>query len=476
MVRAEDLGSASFRRRHGVRLSYVAGSMYRAISSPAMVAKMASAGLLSFLGTGGLSTGELEQALVETRERIGGRGGVFGVNLLASPSRPGYENDVVDLCLAKGVDIVETSAFVAITAPMVRYRLNGVAEGRNGDVMVPRRLMAKVSRPEVARLFLEPPPEQIVRQLLDAGRITASEASLARRISMADSITVEADSGGHTDQRPALTLLPDIIRLRDEMQHAVPEERRVSVGAAGGLGTPASVAAVLLMGADYVLTGSVNQCTVEAGTSDLVKDMLQEMGTADTSIAPAGDMFQEGAKVQVLGRGVLFAPRSRKLYELYQRYSSWEDLVRDDPRTARQIEEKWLGRSFDQVWQETRARYATGRPDEVERAEQQPRHKMGMVFRRYFSQSSQWAQEGVVSQRVNFQIQCGPALGAWNGFVRGTRLESWRARHVDDVAEALMQGAAERFDATLTRYLNPGRAASAAVSSAADEAGRQSWS
>ncbi len=35
---------------------------------------------------------------------------------------------------------------------------------------------------------------------------------------MADDITVEADSGGHTDNRPLVCVLPSIIALRDEIQ------------------------------------------------------------------------------------------------------------------------------------------------------------------------------------------------------------------------------------------------------------------
>ena len=451
VVPADLLGSADFRHRHGLRLAYVAGSMYRGISSPDMVVRMGRAGLLAFLGSGGLAPARLARAVDETRQRLGEHG-VFGVNLLATPSRPADEEAVVDLCLARDVTIVESSAFVTPTPPVVRYRLKGLRAGRDGEVVVPRRIMAKVSRPEVARLFLGPPPEPIVRQLRDTGRITDDEARLAHRVTLADSITVEADSGGHTDQRPALTLLPDILRLRDEMQSQTPSGRRVSIGAAGGLGTPESVAAVFLIGADYILTGSVNQCTVEAGTSDLAKEMLQSVGTADTTMAPAGDMFQEGAKVQVIGRGTLFAPRGRKLYELYQQYASWEDLARNDPRVAHQIEEKYFGRTFEQVWGETSAYYGARRPEEVERAERQPRRKLALVFRRYFSLSSRWAQEGEETQRVNFQIQCGPALGAWNRCVRGTALEPWRSRHVDRIADVLMSGAADLLSASVNRY------------------------
>ena len=48
------------------------------------------------------------------------------------------------------------------------------------------------------------------------------------------------------------------------------------LGAAGGLGVPEAVAAAFVLGADFVLTGSINQCTAECGTSERVKDMLQQ--------------------------------------------------------------------------------------------------------------------------------------------------------------------------------------------------------
>ena len=55
---------------------------------------------------------------------------------------------------------------------------------------------------------------------------------------MADDITAEADSGGHTDNRPFLTLLPTIIALRDEIQQEYNFTPALRVGAGGGIGTP----------------------------------------------------------------------------------------------------------------------------------------------------------------------------------------------------------------------------------------------
>jgi len=47
-------------------------------------------------------------------------------------------------------------------------------------------------------------------------------------------------------------------------------------------------------------------------------------------MAPAGDMFEMGVKVQVLKRGTMFAMRAQKLYELYTRYSAWEDVPQQE--------------------------------------------------------------------------------------------------------------------------------------------------
>ena len=60
----------------------------------------------------------------------------------------------------------------------------------------------------------------------------------------------------------------------------------IRVGAAGGIGAPEAAAAAFVMGADFVLTGSINQCTVEAGMSDAVKDLLLEINVQDTGYAP----------------------------------------------------------------------------------------------------------------------------------------------------------------------------------------------
>ncbi|MCP4387125.1 MAG: malonyl CoA-ACP transacylase, partial [Gammaproteobacteria bacterium] len=183
---------------------------------------------------------------------------------------------------------------------------------------------------------------------------------------MATALCVEADSGGHTDQGIMVVVLPAIIRLRDELVKQHGYARNVWVGAAGGIGTPEAAATAFMLGADFILTGSINQCTVESGTSDAVKDILQGLNVQDTDYAPAADMFELGAKVQVVRKGVFFPARANKLYDLYRYHNCLEEL---DQKTTRQIQEKHFRRSFEHIWAETRKMFTRAHPKELEKAE-----------------------------------------------------------------------------------------------------------
>ena len=73
---------------------------------------------------------------------------------------------------------------------------------------------AKVSRPEVARCFMLPAPEEILAKLASEGKLTRKEADCAKEIPLAEDITAESDSGGHTDNRPISTLFSRLADLR----------------------------------------------------------------------------------------------------------------------------------------------------------------------------------------------------------------------------------------------------------------------
>ncbi|NUT38915.1 MAG: ACP S-malonyltransferase [Thermoactinospora sp.] len=437
------LGSRTFREDYGVRHAYLAGSMFKGIASADLVIRMGKAGLMGFFGAGGLTLDEIEAAIRTIKQEVGTR---FGMNLLYGFDEDGLERDTVELYLRHDVRYVEAAAYPHITAPLVRYRFAGAHRDESGRPVAVRRVLAKVSRPEVAGAFMRPAPEAILRRLTEQGALSPAEAEVAAELPISEDICVEADSAGHTDARSPYALVPAMVKLRDEEMARHRYARPVRVGASGGLGSPEAVAAAFVLGAEFVVTGSVNQCSPEAGTSPEVKRMLADLDVQDTAYAPAGDMFEMGARVQVARKGTLFPARANKLYELYRRHGSLEEI---DDRTRRTIQDKYFRRSFEEVWAETEAYLAERKPDELARAERDPKHRMALIFRWYFVHSIRLALEGAEDQRVDYQVHCGPAMGSFNRFVAGTELADWRNRHVDLIAERLMDGAAELLEARL---------------------------
>lgn len=409
---------------------YVAGAMAGGIASTQLVQSLSRVGVLSFFGSGGLSLDAVETALAELSSEIG----QWGCNLLHNPSEPSVEERTVDLFLQYGVSCISASAYMRLSKALVRYRILGLAE-RSGTPHSVHKIFAKVSHPSVVKQFLSPAPLKMVQELLRDGLITPEQATLAHRVPMADAITVEGDSGGHTDSRPLSVILPSVLQLRDQAMDQHKYDAAIWVGAAGGIATPMAIQGALAMGAEYVLLGSVHQATVEAGTSDLVKDMLSKMDVTDCALGIAPDMFEIGAHVQVLKKGTMYAQRSKKLYALYQSFDSIESLPKHEKG---RLEKQVFQASIDTIWQETE-RYWHRDPSQLQRAERDPKHKMALIFRWYLGNSSRWAREGTAERKKDFQIWCGPSLGGFNQWVAGTPLENWTERKVATVVQTLLE-------------------------------------
>lgn len=431
------LGDPHFRQLMGTRYAYVAGAMANGICSEAIVEAMAQAGMIGFFGSAGLSHERIEKAIDRIQSAVGNL--PHGFNLIHSPSEPHMELGTVDLYLRRGVRLISASAFMDITPALVKYRVTGLYRDEQGVVIAPNRVVGKISRVEVARKFLSPAPPAILQTLVQQGAITAEQAALAAEIPMADGLTAEADSGGHTDNRPLVTLLPSMLALRDEMQLKHGYRRPLFVGGGGGVGTPHSAAAAFAMGACYVLTGSINQACVEAGTSAVVKDMLCKAAQPDVTMAAAADMFEMGVKVQVLKWGTLFGQRAARMYELYRAYPSLEALPAEVRTT---LERDYFRCTLEQSWESTRAFFQKRDPVQIERAEKDPSHKMALVFRSYLGQSSKWAITGDATRKADYQIWCGPAMGAFNEWAKGSFLEGPQERDVATIGWNLLWGAA----------------------------------
>lgn len=437
-VQLESLGDPSFRSDFGLRYACLSGSMANGIASAALAIALGKAGMLGFYGTGGVPLPEVEKALDEMQAALG-VDGPYGFNLLNNPTDPAHEEALVDLYLARKVRLVEASAYLRVTAPLVRYRLHGIHRAADGTVVAPNRIIAKVSRAELAAHFFAPAPERVVKQLVEKGVLTAEQAELARAVPMAQDITVEADSGGHTDNRPAMVVLGSLAALAREKKAEYSYTVPLRVGLAGGLGTPAATAAAFAMGAAYIMLGSISQACVESGTADIVRTLLAQAKSTDVAMAPSAVLFEIGGQVQVLKRGTMFAMRANKLNDLYRGCASMEDIPEAD---RKMLEEKMFREPLDTVWAKTKAFFTERDPKAIEKAERDPKAKMALVFRAYLGQSSRWARAGEADRQDDYQIWCGPAMGAFNEWTAGTFLEPVENRRAAVVALNLMYGAA----------------------------------
>ncbi len=441
----EQLGDTGFCQELGIRYPYLGGSMAKGISSVPLAIALGKAGMLGFFGAAGLPLEAVEAAV----DQLTASGVPFGCNLIHSPQEPDLEASLAELYIRKGVQLVEASAFLALTLPLVRYRLHGIHRASDGSIVTPNRIIAKVSREELAEKFFSPAPAKLVASLLQQGLITPEQAELAALVPMAQEITAEADSGGHTDNRPALALFPTIqsVAARLQQQHGYSVPLRVGLG--GGIGTPQAAAAAFAMGAAWIMVGSVHQACVESGTSDTVRKLLAEVRQADVTMAPAADMFEMGVTVQVVKRGTMFAMRGAKLYELYRACASLEEI----PSNEREKLEKTVFLApLEQIWQQTRSFFQQRDPRQVERAERDPKHRMALVFRWYLGQAAHWAKDGDPKRTIDYQVWCGPAMGAFNEWVKGSPLEAPANRRAACVARNILEGAAAISRANLQRF------------------------
>ncbi|WP_215796471.1 PfaD family polyunsaturated fatty acid/polyketide biosynthesis protein [Paludibacterium paludis] len=445
----EAFGDPSFLRDYGVRFAYYAGAMAGGINSEEMVIALGAQGILSSFGAGGLGVERVRSAVARIKAAL--PDGPYAINLLHNPGQPDWEMACVKLFVDEGVRVVEASAYVKLTPAIVYYRVAGLEADGRGGVVRRNKVIAKVSRREVATHFLMPPPQKILASLLAQGLISPAQAELAARVPMADDITVEGDSGGHTDNGVLACIFPSIADLRDEIAAEQRYGFGIRIGAAGGLGSPQSVLAAFALGAAYVVTGSINQACREAGTSEAVKTRLGQATIQDVAMAPSADMFELGAKVQVLKAGSMYAVRAQKLYTLYKQYERLEDIPEAE---IRNLENALFKRPIDTVWAETEAFFTSrGNLAPLEAARSNPRKKMALLFQWYLGQSSRWAIAGDTERAVDFQVWCGPAMGAANEWLRGSALEAVSERRAGVIAVELMRGAAYLARVQFLRHL-----------------------
>lgn len=213
----EWLGDQAFLKTHQARFPYIVGEMANGIATAQMVVSAVQAGMVGFFGAAGLMPQVVEENLHFIQSQLSGVAESWGSNLIHSPSEPQLEEAIVALYLRRGIRRVSASAYMSLSPHIVHYACKGL----QADGLGIRRhnyVLAKISRPEVARHFMSPPPKEMLAALVEKGKLTRDEADLGARLPVAEDITVEADSGGHTDNRPLGSLFPVIQMLAHELQ------------------------------------------------------------------------------------------------------------------------------------------------------------------------------------------------------------------------------------------------------------------
>ena len=151
---------------------------------------------------------------------------------------------------------------MALTPGRRALRGRGAARRRAGPHPAARTTCSRRSRGRevAAQLHVARAGRDAARAGRSSGQLTRGGGRAGRALPVAEDITVEADSGGHTDNRPLVALFPTILALRDELAAAArlrtadPRRRRRRPRHAGARSPRRSRS-----GAAYVVTGSVNQ-------------------------------------------------------------------------------------------------------------------------------------------------------------------------------------------------------------------------
>jgi trans-AT polyketide synthase/acyltransferase/oxidoreductase domain-containing protein len=438
----EWLGDRSFTEVHHLRFPYCTGAMANGIATAEHGHRGGQAsGPSAFSAPPGscriasrLSSTKIKAALA--------RGESWGANLIHSPQEPAIEEAVTELYLKTGVQRIEASAFMGLTPSIVRYAYSGLWVDPQGNLQRRNHVFAKVSRPEVARRFLEPAPAELLAALVAEGpphrrRGEAGGAPAGRRRSS----PCEADSGGHTDNQALTALLPTIARLRDELAGSERGIAGRSGSAPRGLGTPGRSRRRSRSARRTCMTGSVNQACVESGLSADGRRCWRRRTSADVDDGARRRHVRAGRE----GPGAASAaPCSRPRASEALRAVPRHPRSRRSPRRARRaLEQSTCCGPARGVWAETPDFWQKRDPARSRAPSKDPKHKMALVFRWYLGRRAAGPSTASPERSApDYQIWCGPAMGAFNAWAAAA---SWRAPNVgpwSKIALNLLEGAA----------------------------------
>ncbi len=440
-----NLGSNDFKKAYQLDYAYVVDSMDHGISSKTMVENLAKKGMLSFLSTNGRALSEISDDLKYLSKALESIPTLYGINISYQHSDDERLNKLIELAYLYQIKVIEYTGRYQIPDKLIEYRLRETEKG-SGQL---NNLFVKASSMDIIDRFLEPVPEKILTQLYQKAKITKEVMLEATHTPLANALCIATDSGSETMHDSFGVLLPYVRQKVAILNQKHQYREDVFVGV-GGVGIPDAIASAFLIGVDFVLSHSINYCTVEAEIAPFSKKLLVEATILDTCFAPNKDfLFESNQKIQLLKKGILFPGRAMQLYDIFKRYKSINDV---DSHTLISLENKMYGQDLETVWDNiAQELIAENKAELIEKAKLNPRYHMYLLFMHYYDRSLNAAIKGEESNRLNFQLHCNPVLGLLNQELKDNELKEWERRKVADLGEWLMVEAEKKIQKRISK-------------------------
>ncbi|WP_408895211.1 ACP S-malonyltransferase [Paenibacillus taichungensis] len=423
------LGESSFQQVYDVKLSYMVSFLPKGITSAEMIIKLARSNILGFYGASGLPLDRIEQDLTYINKELG-KLQPFGVGILGGAYNSN-DQEILKLLLKHKVANLEIQGYKNITPALVQFRAEGLVRDDHGIVSINHRIIAQAKSIEDAEIFLSPAPAYLLEDMVLKGLLSQEKAEWLMNIPMVDDLYVESTITETNRMLDSAVLLPAVIKMRDLRTRST-SWPRTRIGSAMQIGSPETTGLSFFLGADFVVTRSINQATVEAGLSNMAKSMLDRARDKNSAIVPKVDCFESGEYTMVLHDNMYFAERADLLYRLFYNNDSWYEI---DEEERNRIQELYLGQTFEQVQDNLSAIL----PKSIlKRAERNGKVAMAHIYYWYLEQAQDLAITGDMRHSGEYHICFDQAAAACNNWLSGTEMETWENRRVDKLAEKLM--------------------------------------
>ena len=430
-----DLGNKNFQEVHGVKYSYCVAPFEREVCSPKLVAELAQQGILGFCPVEYMDTHQVNETLTKLRSLSNGK--PYGVGYKYHPHHPDLEEHMLELFVSADVPRLFLSHYVQATKAMVHYRLTGLTANDKGVPQPKHQLFIRVPHTGLAEYFAQPAPQDLIDALVTEGRLTEEEGLLGSKLPLSQDIIVDGDVSRTGGKQDIVSLFP---ALRHSLRRAkIGRSVEVRVGVAGELATPEAINAAFKMGADFVVTGSVNGLTIEAGGSQARKELLAKAKPEDFVSAPSFEYLDADYRVRVTKFGTMFATKANRMEELYRATDSLDGLTHEGLKF---LEQKVFQCSLVEAYDKAEPFLRQWWPNLVEQATTSPKVRASLLLKWFLFESNQWAIDGVQGRQMDYQVRGDGAVGSFNLWRENTEFNDISKISVVQLALNLLKGAA----------------------------------